>query len=200
MQKGRNVRLHNHESEAMLLLALLLLWLLLLPILSRVICTYLRRRWDSRWRSWGKIKGALWKWPYCTQQDDLNDSYTKFPSINHHFLLTTVSLISLELMTLIAGEINIQIILIHIQNVATLHRLFYLETALHVSGGTSTHHQERKQLYLQHLVFVRPLLLPAAIAAGSNNGLTNTRCCGYSCMRSWWWVELTPETCRAVSR
>jgi hypothetical protein len=31
---------------------------------------------------------------------------------------------------------------------------FNLETALHVSGGTSTHHQERKQLYLQHLVFV----------------------------------------------
>ena len=39
----------------------------------------------------------------------------------------------------------------------------YLATALHVSGGTSTHHQERKQLYLQHLVFVTPLLLPAAI-------------------------------------
>jgi hypothetical protein len=39
----------------------------------------------------------------------------------------------------------------------------YLETALHVSGGTSTHHQERTQLYLQHLVFVTPLLLPAAI-------------------------------------
>jgi hypothetical protein len=39
----------------------------------------------------------------------------------------------------------------------------YLETALHVSGGTSTHHQERIQMYLQHLVFVTPLLLPAAI-------------------------------------
>ena len=39
----------------------------------------------------------------------------------------------------------------------------YLETSLHVSGGTSTHHQERIQLYLQHLVFVTPLLLPAAI-------------------------------------
>ena len=39
----------------------------------------------------------------------------------------------------------------------------YLETALHVSGGTSTHHQERIQLYLQHLVFVTPLLLSAAI-------------------------------------
>jgi len=36
----------------------------------------------------------------------------------------------------------------------TLHSLFYPETAPHVSGGTSTHHQERKQLYLQHLEFV----------------------------------------------
>jgi hypothetical protein len=27
----------------------------------------------------------------------------------------------------------------------------YLETALHVSGGTSTHHRERIQLYPQHL-------------------------------------------------
>jgi hypothetical protein len=39
----------------------------------------------------------------------------------------------------------------------------YLETPLHVSGGTSTHHQERIQRYLQHLVFVTPLLLSAAI-------------------------------------
>jgi hypothetical protein len=39
----------------------------------------------------------------------------------------------------------------------------YLETALHVSGGTSIHHQELIELYLQHLVFVTPLLLPAAI-------------------------------------
>jgi hypothetical protein len=39
----------------------------------------------------------------------------------------------------------------------------YLETALHISGGTSTHHQQRIQLYLHHLVFVTPLLLPAAI-------------------------------------
>jgi hypothetical protein len=45
-----------------------------------------------------------------------------------------------------------------------LHRYtVYLETALHVSGGTNTHHQERKQLYLQHLVFVTPLLISAAI-------------------------------------
>jgi len=82
-------------------------------------------------------------------------------------------------------------ILIYIQQDAMLHSLFYLETALHVSGGTTTHHQKRKQLYLQHLVFVTPLLLPTAIveklelrsnsstiAVGSSNGVTNTRCCG----------------------
>jgi hypothetical protein len=40
----------------------------------------------------------------------------------------------------------------------------YLETALHVSGGTTTHHQERIQLYLQHLVFVTPLLLSVTIS------------------------------------
>jgi hypothetical protein len=39
----------------------------------------------------------------------------------------------------------------------------YLETALHVSGGTSTPRQERIQLYPQHLIFVTPLLLSAAI-------------------------------------
>jgi hypothetical protein len=39
----------------------------------------------------------------------------------------------------------------------------YLETALYVSVGISTHHQERIQLYLLHLSFVTPLLLSAAI-------------------------------------
>jgi hypothetical protein len=55
-------------------------------------------------------------------------------------------------------------ILIYVQQDATLHNLFYLKTALHDSGGTIAHHQERKQqLYLQHLVFITPLLLSAAI-------------------------------------
>ena len=54
-------------------------------------------------------------------------------------------------------------ILIYIQQDARLHILCYLETALHVSGGASTHHQERIQLYIQRLVFVTTLLLPAAI-------------------------------------
>jgi hypothetical protein len=48
----------------------------------------------------------------------------------------------------------------------------YLETALHVLGGTSTHHQERIQLYLQHLVFVTPLLLSAALVEELEIGLS----------------------------
>ena len=58
---------------------------------------------------------------------------------------------------------TIQTVLIYSQQDETLHSLFYLETAVHVSGDTTTHHQERKQLYLQHLAFFTPLLLPAAI-------------------------------------
>ena len=111
------------------------------------------------------------------------------------------------------GSVHRKNILIYTQQDATLHSLFYLETALHVSGGTITHHQERKQLYPQHHVFVTPLLLSAAIveelelrsssnsstiAAGNSNCVTYTRC-RYSCVRSWWWVIVPPETCRAVS-
>jgi len=52
------------------------------------------------------------------------------------------------------GLCIIIIILIYIQRDATLHSLFYLETALHVSGDTTTHLQELKQLHPQHLVLV----------------------------------------------
>jgi hypothetical protein len=51
----------------------------------------------------------------------------------------------------------------------------YLETALHISGDTSTHHQKRIQLYLQHLVFVTPFLLSSTVSADSINGVTNNR-------------------------
>jgi hypothetical protein len=82
------------------------------------------------------------------------------------------------------GSMHRNNILIYSQRDAALQSLCYLETALHVPGGTTTRYQKPKQLYLQHLVLVRPLLLPAAIAAGSSNGLTNNRCCRYSCLRS----------------
>jgi hypothetical protein len=55
--------------------------------------------------------------------------------------------------------------IVSISNRMQRHTVYlYLETALHVSGGNSTHHKERIQLYLQHLVFVTtPLLVSAAI-------------------------------------
>jgi hypothetical protein len=54
--------------------------------------------------------------------------------------------------------------IVSISNKLQRHTVYlYLETALRVSGGNSTHHQERIQVHLQHLVFVAPLLLSAAI-------------------------------------
>ena len=41
--------------------------------------------------------------------------------------------------------------------------IYFWSTALRVSGGISTNQQEHTQLYLQYLVLVKPLLLPAAI-------------------------------------
>jgi hypothetical protein len=36
------------------------------------------------------------------------------------------------------------------------------------------------------------------VLGGTSN--CSTRCCRYSCMRSWWWVEVPTKTCRAISR
>jgi hypothetical protein len=59
-------------------------------------------------------------------------------------------------------------ILIYIQKDATLHSLFYLETALHVSGGTITHHQER---YLYRYMF---RVVPEPIIRSANRGRAGT--------------------------
>ena len=57
-----------------------------------------------------------------------------------------------------------EIIFSYISNKMQRYKVYLsLKTALHVSGGISTHHQERIQLYLQHLLLVKPLLLPVAV-------------------------------------
>jgi hypothetical protein len=66
----------------------------------------------------------------------------------------------------------------------------YLETSVHVSGGTSTHHQERIQLYLQHLVFVTPLLLSAAIVEELELVWV---CCGWRTPTTVFWFSVLPE-------
>jgi len=53
------------------------------------------------------------------------------------------------------GSVHRKNVLMYVQQDATLHSFFYLETALHVSGGSTTHHQERKNCiysiwYLSH--------------------------------------------------
>jgi hypothetical protein len=72
---------------------------------------------------------------------------------NYVILLGIIQRINYMLFN-VHGSVHRNIIQIYVQQDAMLHSLFYLKIALHVSGGTSTHHQERKQLYLQHLVFV----------------------------------------------
>jgi len=59
-------------------------------------------------------------------------------------------------------------------------KLLYL---VHVLGGTTTHHQERKQLYLRHLVFVTSFLLPAAIVEEFELR-SKYQTLRYSCLRS----------------
>jgi len=112
-------------------------------------------------------------------------------------------------------------ILIYIQQDATLHSLFYLENALHVSGGTITHHQEPNNCiygvwYLSH----RYCYLPPSWKSWNCSAIVdemelkfqlihdssrqqywfdNTWRCMYS-LWSWWWAEEPPETCRAIYR
>jgi hypothetical protein len=91
----------------------------------------------------------------------------------------------------IHGSMHRNNILIYIQQNATLHSLFYLETALHVLGGTTNHHQERKQLStapgICHTV-TAIRCYRGRVGSGLNvlwvAYMTNTRCCRYSCLRS----------------
>jgi hypothetical protein len=57
-----------------------------------------------------------------------------------------------------------QFLLIYFQQDCNITQFIYFwKTALHVWDVVSTHHQEHTQMYLQYLVLVKPLLLPAAI-------------------------------------
>jgi hypothetical protein len=61
------------------------------------------------------------------------------------------------------GPVHRNNILMYIQQDATLHTLFYLNTALHVSRTPPKHTQTGSN--------------SSTIAAVSSNGVTNTRCC-----------------------
>jgi len=94
---------------------------------------------------------------------------SKIQIMKFSFVFVVVFILSLKIQSAIKAE-NLTFmgpcivnIFLYISNKIQLYTVYlYPETALRISGGTSTHHQECIQLYLQHLVFVTPLLLPAA--------------------------------------
>ena len=100
---------------------------------------------------------------YCALVGAIKDSFSKVINpLNAELNPICHSLILLEDLTFM-GTCIVSIFQYISNEIQRYIFHLYLETALHVSGGTSTHHQERIQLYLQHLVFVTPLLLSAAI-------------------------------------
>jgi hypothetical protein len=82
--------------------------------------------------------------------------------------------------------------LIYIQQDATLHSLFYMVTALHVSGGPPPIIRSANN-FIYSIWYLSDRYCHLPLAEGSSNGLRNTRCCRYSCLRSWLWVEDHPE-------
>ena len=80
-------------------------------------------------------------------------------------------------------------------------------------GQLCAHHQENWLYLCDTVIFklygwlsgllqqTRQLpVVSVTFTTGSSNGLINARYCRYSDMSSWWWVEIPPETCRAVCR
>jgi len=62
----------------------------------------------------------------------------------------------------------IEIIFQYISNKMQSYTVYFIWKLLYMFRVVPpTHHQERKQLYLQHLVYVTQLLLPAAIVEES---------------------------------
>ena len=72
----------------------------------------------------------------------------------------------------------------------------------HPSSGTHVNCNYSIWHWLNRICY-RPLSWSSSsnsstIADGSRYGLTSDRCCRYSCVCSWWWVKVPPETSTAV--
>jgi hypothetical protein len=128
----------------------------------------LLRRWTVGWNASPQVSGAHDKWQFTLghSHTPLKGSVNRYRHDSQQRQGEWHQRSKLKLRKKLSpfnvhGSVHLKNILlyIYIQQDATLHSLFYLETALHVLGGTTTHHQERKQLYLQHLVFVTPLMI-----------------------------------------
>jgi hypothetical protein len=139
--------------------------------------------------------------------------YTHFSTVLN--LRITAKLLSYSFN--VHGSVHRKNILIYIQQDATLHSLFIsgnCSTCLgwyhHPSSGAQTTVSTASGIChtviatcrdsVRHPQHTQTGSNSSTIAADRSNGVTNTRRCRYSCMRSWWWVEVPPEICRTVSR
>jgi hypothetical protein len=98
------------------------------------------------------------------------------------------------------GSVHRKYIPIYIQQDATLHSLFISGNCstcfgwyLHPSSGAHT-------TVFTASGICQTVTATCRYSGRSINGVRNTRSCRYICLRSWWWVVVPPETCRAVFR
>jgi len=111
------------------------------------------------------------------------------------------------LLASVIGEQFRIFLLIYFQQDATLHSLFISRKLLYIFRVVSppiirstynwTVADLRRQPY-QNNRFPHHAQTSSTVVAGRINDLTSTRYCIYSCVCSWWWVEIPPEICRAV--
>jgi hypothetical protein len=92
-------------------------------------------------------------------------------------------------------------ILLSITNKMQRYTIFFITLcALHVSGGSSAHHQELKNC--THSIWYMSSLLAATnsptLAVGASKlDIYQMLCVQF--LSSWWWAEEPPETCRALT-
>ena len=122
--------------------------------------------------------------------------YFKIPDLGNDYVTLNVH-----------GSMHRKCIPVYIQQDATLHSLFisgncstYFGWYLHPSSGAHTTVSTASGTCQTVTATSHYSSISSTTAAGSSNGLTSTRCCRYSCVCSWWWVEVPSATCRAVSR
>jgi hypothetical protein len=123
-------------------------------------------------------------WAYRLKDVESTDRNWNTPPINRlNAELNSIChlLVLLEVLTFMGPYILS--IFQYISNKIQLYTVYlYLETALHISGGTSTHNQERIQLfysiwYLSYRYCYLPLSWKSWNRFECAVGVTNTRCC-----------------------
>jgi hypothetical protein len=120
---------------------------------------------------WNGIQEATWYniRKYCTFAAVRNRMLETGKMWSLWIITSSINPLNAELipmchLLILLGDLTFMVkCVVSISNKMQRHTAYlYLETVLHVSGGTSTHHQECIKMYLQHLVFVIPLLLSDA--------------------------------------